>query len=267
MTGLFAMPPARQVPLPDGGWLSVHEQAGQGPALLLLHGFTDCAESYRLLLPHLAGRHLVIPDLRGHGASFRGPIRSLDTFAQDVEVLVVALGLDEPVVVGHSMGALVAVAIAARKRVKLSGMVLISGSLLPASPALSELKNEFAALPVPLPAMHPFLDVWYACSRPVPSPFLERLRASCTAMRREDWLVCLDVIGAADLTEAAASLTVPTVVLGGSDDSIFPEEHQTCMTATLRAIRSLVFAGVGHNPHWEVPAEVAVNILQATHTQ
>lgn len=77
MSHLPPMPAARHIALPDGGWLNVHEQAGSGPTLLLLHGFTDCAESFRLLVPHLAERHLVIPNLRGHGASFRGRIASL----------------------------------------------------------------------------------------------------------------------------------------------------------------------------------------------
>lgn len=257
MIRLAPMPPARQVPLPDGGWLNVHEQAGDGPALVLLHGFTDCAESYRLLLPHLAGRHLVIPDLRGHGASFRGPIGSLDRLAQDVEAVIAALRVERPVVTGHSMGALVAVALAARRRVDVAGLVTISGSLRPAGAALQVVAAEFAALCVPLAVSDPFLDGWYACSRPVPAAFTDRLRASCVAMRREDWLNCLAILQGADLLPDASGLAVRAVALSGSDDPIFAAAHQRQLEAALRPVRAVVFAGVGHNPHWEVPERVA----------
>lgn len=256
------MPPARRVPVAGGGWLTVHEQAAGGPTLLLLHGFTDCAESYRLLLPHLAGCHLVIPDLRGHGTSFRGPIGSLDTLAGDVEAVADALGLRRVLVVGHSMGALVAITLAARGRVDLSGLVTISGSLRPAGPSLQALAGAMAALPDPLAVSHPFLDEWYACSRPVPAPFLARLRASCVAMRRQDWLDCLAMLDRADLRAVAGRLALASVVLSGSEDAIFAPDHQRGLVKALRPQRNVVFSGVGHNPHWEVPDEVAA-VLRA----
>ncbi|MEY4870904.1 MAG: hypothetical protein RLZZ563_234, partial [Pseudomonadota bacterium] len=102
MTDLIDMPPARQVVVPGGGWLTVHEQAGSGPTLVLLHGFTDHALSYRLLLPHLTGRHVVIPDLRGHGLSGRAPITSLDDFCRDFEAMAAELRLGTVTLVGHS---------------------------------------------------------------------------------------------------------------------------------------------------------------------
>ncbi|RUW53840.1 alpha/beta hydrolase, partial [Mesorhizobium sp. M8A.F.Ca.ET.021.01.1.1] len=40
------------------------EIAGAGPPLLLIHGFTDTSRSFSLLAPHLAGRRLIMPDLR-----------------------------------------------------------------------------------------------------------------------------------------------------------------------------------------------------------
>ncbi|TJW78631.1 MAG: alpha/beta hydrolase, partial [Mesorhizobium sp.] len=41
------------------------EIAGSEPPLLLVHGFTDTSRSFSLLAPHLSGRRLVMPDLRG----------------------------------------------------------------------------------------------------------------------------------------------------------------------------------------------------------
>ena len=78
------------------------EVPGAEPALLLIHGFTDTSRSFSLLAPHLAGRRLVMPDLRGHGASQAGSrtFRPAD-FADDIAGLIGRLRLERPVLVGH----------------------------------------------------------------------------------------------------------------------------------------------------------------------
>lgn len=257
MSSLPPMPPARTIPLPCGGWLNVHEQEGKGPTLLLIHGLTDHAESFRLMLPHLAGLHLVIPDLRGHGHSVQGGISSLDGFAEDIEAVAASLDLRDVVLVGHSMGSLIATKIALRGKVRVSGLVTISGSLTPNGPALQSLLHQVADLPDPLASDHPFLSWWYACDRSVPKSFLDRLISCCVKMRREDWLACLDLLASADLGAAAARLRLPVLVLSGDRDEIFPPRHHQEMVAALQPASAIAFEGVGHNPHWELPKETA----------
>ncbi|MGZ4291458.1 MAG: alpha/beta fold hydrolase, partial [Gaiellaceae bacterium] len=65
---------------------------GEGPPLLLLHGFGGAAWNYTEMAPLLAGRRLLIPDLPGHGASDPLPAPSIAGFADAVAGL-----LDEPV--------------------------------------------------------------------------------------------------------------------------------------------------------------------------
>ena len=259
------MPPARQVVVPGGGWLTVYEQAGSGPTLVLLHGFTDHALSYRLLLPHLAGRHVVIPDLRGHGLSGRAPITSLDDFCRDVEAMAAELRLGTVTLVGHSMGAMIAVQLAARAKIKVGALVTLSGSLAPASAALATVAAQFATLPYPVPMDHPFLDEWYACRRLVPEAFLLPLRKSCVEMRREDWTACLAVLQRADLREVARRVTAPCLVIGGEDDPLFPESHQVTLAGFLPNAERVNLSGVGHNPHWELPKAVAERLLHFEH--
>ncbi|TIW91432.1 MAG: alpha/beta hydrolase, partial [Mesorhizobium sp.] len=76
------------------------EISGAEPALLLVHGFTDTSRSFSLLAPYLAGRRLVMPDLRGHGASQAGKSCGIADFADDIAGLIQCLRLDRPVVVG-----------------------------------------------------------------------------------------------------------------------------------------------------------------------
>ena len=261
MTDLPAMPPEQRVHLPGGGWINLHEQPGEGPPILLLHGFTDCAHSYRLLLPFLVGRHVVVPDLRGHGASFRGPIRGFDDFCLDIEAVAREMGLTAPILVGHSMGSLVAVRLAARGILSTAALITLAGSLVPASAALKAVAQDIAALPHPLTVNHPFFDAWQACQRPVPDAFLSPLRSACAAMRPEDWISCLDLLQTTDFREMAQSVAVDSLVIGGSDDPLFPENHQATLSRFLPNSRGITLAGVGHNPHWEVPGLVAEKIL------
>ena len=90
-----------------------YDAAGTGdPPLVFVHGWCCDRTYFAPQFDHFAARHAVIAlDLRGHGES-RGTGGTTDSFADDV--LAVAAARPAPVVVGHSMGALVALACAAR---------------------------------------------------------------------------------------------------------------------------------------------------------
>ncbi len=95
-------------------------EGGDGQPLLLLHGFGGAAWNFTELAELLAGRRLLIPDLPGHGKSEPLPAPSIAGFAEAVAGL-----LDEPaVVVGHSMGGVVALRLAERRPELVRGLVL-----------------------------------------------------------------------------------------------------------------------------------------------
>lgn len=98
---------------PDGVHIA-YEVAGAGPALVLVHGITESRRSWDPLVADLATDHTVVAlDVRGHGES--GPASTYDSraMAGDVAAVLAALGLDDPLVVGHSMGGIVVTAFAA----------------------------------------------------------------------------------------------------------------------------------------------------------
>jgi pimeloyl-ACP methyl ester carboxylesterase len=120
--------------------------------MVLLHGIQVDGTSWLRTAQALEARHrVVMPDLRGHGAS--GPFgdpTGMETLVDDVRVVIDTLALDRPVVVGHSLGAEVAGRLAAVE--DLRGVVLVD-------PPLSGL----AALPLvdpdaPPPWLQPVLD-------------------------------------------------------------------------------------------------------------
>ena len=105
--------------------------AGKGPAVVLLHGYTQTSHMWLPLIPRLAGSHTVIaPDLRGIGASER-TAQGYDkkTMAQDIHELVRQLGHSQVTLVGHDIGLMVAYAYAAQYPREVSKVVLMDAFL------------------------------------------------------------------------------------------------------------------------------------------
>jgi pimeloyl-ACP methyl ester carboxylesterase len=98
--------------------LFVVEQAGQGPPVLLLHGFPTCSYDWRAVLVGLAGRHVVAFDFLGFGLSDkpREHRYSLLTAADDVEAVAALSSRRDGgfVLVAHDMGTSVATEVLAR---------------------------------------------------------------------------------------------------------------------------------------------------------
>jgi len=89
---------------------------GQGPAVVLLHGYAETGHMWLPLMPLLARKHTVIvPDLRGAGGSSK-PAAGYDkkTLAVDIHALTTKLGFDKVEIVGHDIGLMVAYAYAAQ---------------------------------------------------------------------------------------------------------------------------------------------------------
>lgn len=89
---------------------------GQGPAVVLIHGFGDTGDMWAPLAADLARDHrVVVPDLRGMGLSSK-PEGGYDkrTQAGDIRAVLTALGIDRAAIVGHDIGTMVAYAYAAR---------------------------------------------------------------------------------------------------------------------------------------------------------
>jgi pimeloyl-ACP methyl ester carboxylesterase len=96
--------------------LLAHELAGEpdAPAVVLIHGITESRATWRPIIAVLGGDHRVLAvDLRGHGDSSPGDKYNPGVYARDVIETVAAAGLVDPLVVGHSLGGVVATAYAA----------------------------------------------------------------------------------------------------------------------------------------------------------
>jgi pimeloyl-ACP methyl ester carboxylesterase len=131
-TGVLMQPAERHVDLGDVQ-LSIAEAGAGGRPLLLVHGFTGAKEDFTPWLEGLAdaGWHAVAPDLRGHGASSKPASEaaySFEILADDVLRLADMLGWDQFVLLGHSMGGMVAQFMALKAAARLDALILMDTS-------------------------------------------------------------------------------------------------------------------------------------------
>jgi pimeloyl-ACP methyl ester carboxylesterase len=105
--------------------------AGQGPVVILLHGFGETSHMWRPLIAQLATNHRVIaPDLRGAGASAKPPDGyDKKTLADDVYALAQSLGEQKVTVIGHDIGLMVAYAYAAQHPAAVERIALMDAFL------------------------------------------------------------------------------------------------------------------------------------------
>ena len=120
---------------------------GEGPPLLLVHGYGGAAWNFAELAPLLAGRRLLIPDLPGHGAS--APLPATATLTGFADVLAAVCddeGINAVDVVGHSLGGVVGLRLAERRPQLVRRLVLAAAAGISSSTRLAELTIALAGL-------------------------------------------------------------------------------------------------------------------------
>jgi len=244
----------------DGLGIAYVDIPGVEPALLLVHGFTDTSRSFSLLAPHLEGRRLIIPDLRGHGGSDAGHVCDIDDFVADLALLIHRLDLDRPLVVGHSLGAMIAIRLAAEHPESVGGLVLLAGAVKADLGDHHPMVSGVNALRDPISPTDPFYAWWHACRPGVSPTFLACMAEEASAMPAARWRAILDAIRRTDLTAIAKTMRSKTLLIAGAEDELFGEAHQQALARALPHAVSIQAKACGHNPHWEDPALVAAAI-------
>jgi pimeloyl-ACP methyl ester carboxylesterase len=253
-------------------------ERGTGTPVVLLHGNVVTAEDWILsgVLDRVAERHRVIAfDRPGYGYSER-PQGSAWTAATQAELLLCAfaqLGIERPVVVGHSWGTNAALAIALADPAAAHGLVLISGYYNPTLRADALLVAP-AAVPVvgdvlrytvsPLfgAATLPLLIKGMFAPLPVPERFKAgfphgmALRPSQIRAEAQDGATM--AYGVAAMREHYAELRMPVTIMAGSEDQVVDvgrhaiRLHEQIPHSELRLV-----PGAGHMVHHAVPQQVA----------
>ena len=247
------------------------QQAGSGPALLLLHGTGAATHSWRDLLPDAAQHFRVIaPDLPGHGFTRGRPAGglSLPNISRSISALLGELGIVPDYVVGHSAGAAIAIRMAL-DGAQPSAIAALAPALLPFPGLAQHLFPTMAKLLF----VNPFAASIFAGIARQPGMverFLERSTGSqidpagvaAYARLFGTSAHCAGAIAMmADwdldpLKRALPSLDVPLLVLHGDRDAAIPVMAAREAAALISAATLEVIPGLGHLLHEEAPTEV-----------
>lgn len=261
----------RHVALSDGVDLA-YVQMGDphGTPVVLIHGYTGSALDWvpilRYLPPHW---RLILPDLRGHGASSKPECcYDLDDFAYDVKLLLDRLQVTQADVVGFSLGSMVAQRFAETWPQRTQRVVLIStaGARLPCAPPakLHEFDcgmPDIRALKATPTADSPFMVAWWSSPTPVNQQFIERERQNAAQIPLRVWRAVLDQsLTDPDLAAMLPRLSAPTLLIWGSRDPIMSPADRASLEAALPHAEVRIFPGLGHNQFWEQPRAVATVI-------
>lgn len=254
----------------------------EGPAVVLLHGWPQTSLAWHRLVPLLDGYRLVMPDLRGLGASSvpAGPYDKL-ALAGDVAGLVTdGLGLDEVVVVGHDWGGVVAFYTAWLLEERARGLAVVDVTIpndLGAGVDIAQGGGRWhhafhrTALAEQLVAGREevYLGWFYDTLAASPDAIDEatrrsyvdayrgagRMRAGFEYYRSRE----ADVANARRV--GAGGITVPVLALGGADGWGRAEEPLECLRYFASDVTGGSIADCGHFVPEERPEELAAHLL------
>jgi len=255
----------------DGARICVVER-GRGPALLLLHGMLLSSEIWVHQFTDLADRYRVVAvDLRGHGRSTAGE-RPLDiaTMADDVHAVVEQLGLEGCLLVGHSMGGMVALQLAQQLdrngRIPFGAMVVVSSASGPfvkvpgwrsvtkvGAPAWSRmtlLAERAGGTLAPAEDLRWWMVRLGFGPEPVPAQvrFVEQIQAA-TATGTLARL--LPMLAGLDLSTGLFDVELPVLVVVGTHDRLTPPRYARRLAASLQHGQLVELPRCGHMPMLE----------------
>jgi 2-succinyl-6-hydroxy-2,4-cyclohexadiene-1-carboxylate synthase len=257
----------------DGGDL-YYQVKGQGPAITLLHGFTQRGESWREAALQLgAAWTVIVPDLRGHGRTTvpsEGD-HSQPAAAADLRRLWDHLEVSCSHLVGYSMGGRLALHVAATSAHDIRSLVVVSGHAGLSEPERGRRREADSVLAEHILAVgiEQFAREWgeqqlFSGVRRRGREYTERLVAMRRANRPESLAASLRDMGAgamASLWEELRSFDRPALILAGGEDLRYRAFGEQ-LAETLPNARLELIEGAGHALPQERPKEVGIAIAR-----
>jgi pimeloyl-ACP methyl ester carboxylesterase len=263
-----------------------HGGGPEKPAVVLIHGLGDEADSWRRLIPRLsaAGYRTLAPDLPGFGRSRTGDRASIGGHTKAILRLIgeaVRPGPSSPVVLaGSSMGAIIAEAAAFKRPDLVQGLILLDGGLplsggpspglaLMALPVLG--KRWYRGFRGNPEGAYRSLAPYYANLEGLPPEDRQFLRERVMARvesgvqerayfssLRSMLRACLFSVPA--FTRRLKAFSGKVLILWGERDLVLPASSAEALRWTLPAAAFRLIPGAGHLPHQEAAAETAAEI-------
>lgn len=255
---------------PDGTTIA-YRDSGSGQPIMLVHGWGTNGRFFRDQRRALAGTHrVIVPDLRGHGES--GPLgesESFRVFADDLAMLIDRLDLENLILVGWSLGAMVAWDLLTRHAPSaVKGLVVVE--MVPRllndpdwSYGLRDDEGEgegifahaLASMRQDWPAFTGvFIPRIYARNGSPRQPDLVRTaRAWAMDNDPESMAAAWVALVGQDFRGRVSQIAVPTLIVYGERSQLYDPEASTWLQEQIPDARCIGFPEAGHAPHLEAP--------------
>lgn len=262
--------PAR---LPTSGGAVAYREEGDGPPVVLLHGFPQSAHVWRHAVPMLASRfRVVVPDLLGTGASDRPAGVRLDLAAQAgyAGELLDGLGIERCAVIGHSFGGGIA-QLLALDRPGVDAMVLLASSAFDAWPTAATRQiqdtpveqevEELVASGIRASLRHGMVEP----DRLMPDDVEEYVRAwsgreGVASFFR--FVRQIDGLGLVERTEDLGRLEIPVLLFWGERDPFYPPSVAERLNEAIPSSTLGLLPGCGHFLMDEAPETLVPMIFE-----
>ena len=227
-------------------------RGGSGTPLLFLHG-SDAFGDWQPFMEQLAGRFdVIVPDHPGFGRSDTPPwLDTIGDLAHFYRSFIETLGLHDVVVAGHGIGGWIACELALRNTLDLRSLVLVDAAGLPLA---EDGIDTFMCSPDEIRRAS-YLDVGRA---PEPDDVVRAQQAKNALMTaRVAWQ---PRFYDPQLAKWLHRLRLPTLVVWGGGDAIFPPRQAEAFAAAIAGARTLIIPNAGHLPHVEQPQAFAAGV-------
>ena len=220
------------------------------PTLILVHGAGGARLHWPAELRRLPGATVYTLDLPGHGRSQGQGCDTIAAYADSVAAFFHAVGIEQAVIVGHSMGGAIAMTMALDFADHVAGLVLIgTGARLRVAPAILEgIRNDFDGTTE--------LITRFAWAPEAPSRLIKlgqrALQETGPDVLLADFMAC----DRFDVMERLREIETPTLVIAGSVDQLTPVKYARFAAEHIHDARLVVVEGAGHMAMLERPTEV-----------
>ena len=248
-------------------------EAGQGPLIVLVHGYTGSKENWLPVMRQLAETHRVVAvDLPGWGESAPQPGADYGPLAQSRRLAAFLQAQPQPaaLLVGHSMGGMISGLMAAEHPELVQRLVFMS------SAGVKFNENDFARLVLKggnpfavyeTESFQTFLRTYVFADAPyVPTPIASAIVAQRAAKRDFEKTVFTQMrLGpeAFLLQQRLPLIKQPTLLLWCDGDKIIDPSAAAVFAEGLAHSTTVMLKGCGHMPMMEQPAQVAAALLEA----
>jgi 3-oxoadipate enol-lactonase len=229
-----------------------------GPAVVLLHALGTNLSIWDAVVPLLPPSCRVLRfDQRGHGGSdVPEPPYAMGALIRDAERMMAHFGMRDAVVVGLSLGGLVAQGLAVKRLDLVRGMVLSNTAAKIGSAAMwgervAQVQATGLADYAPGAMARMFGRRWQEVAG------MPRVRAMLEGMDPRGWVGCASAIAGTDFYTPTAGLTLPTLAIAGAHDGTTPPDLVRETADLILGSRFHLMRGAGHLPMVEKPAEYA----------